>query len=145
MDNFDVTLYDLLDKTDLGQPDPNLDQAIDTIMDGMMFDGGLETTNTDFPVQSFALDIDDILRQADLDLPAPLHSIGLQNGTITDAANASEHETKVELWERHRLTITQLYINQDRPLKEVMGIMERDYGHRGSIKTYKKRFRRVEP
>ena len=44
-----------------------------------------------------------------------------------------------DVWETHRLTIKRLYLDEDKPLKEVMDIMQRDYGHRGTAKMYKSR------
>ena len=44
-----------------------------------------------------------------------------------------------DVWETHRLTIKRLYLDEDKPLKEVMAIMQRDYGHRGTTKMYKRR------
>jgi hypothetical protein len=39
---------------------------------------------------------------------------------------------RAEDWERHRETITRLYQGERKSLKELMAIMERDYGHVGT-------------
>ncbi|KAH8600223.1 hypothetical protein B0O99DRAFT_590601 [Bisporella sp. PMI_857] len=39
-------------------------------------------------------------------------------------------------WERVKPIIRELYVDEGKTLKEVMGIMERDYGHRGTKKMY---------
>ena len=44
-----------------------------------------------------------------------------------------------DIWETHRLTIKRLYLDEDKPLKEVMAIMQRDHGHKGTAKMYKSR------
>ncbi len=44
-----------------------------------------------------------------------------------------------DVWETHRSTIKRLYLDEDKTLKEVMGIMERDFGHKATIKMYKTR------
>ena len=45
-----------------------------------------------------------------------------------------------EVWEIHRPTIKRLYLDEDKTLKDVMAIMQRDYGHKATEKMYKSRF-----
>ncbi|KAI1842486.1 hypothetical protein JX266_011381 [Neoarthrinium moseri] len=45
-------------------------------------------------------------------------------------------------WEEKRGVITRLYSSENRPLKEVMEIMEREYGFHATMKMYKHRFKR---
>ena len=40
-------------------------------------------------------------------------------------------------WDRHRPLIAQLYIEQGKPLKEVVDILERDHGFKATAKMYK--------
>ena len=42
-----------------------------------------------------------------------------------------------EVWENHRPTIKRLYFDEDKTLKAVMGIMEREYGFKATVKMYK--------
>jgi hypothetical protein len=35
-----------------------------------------------------------------------------------------------EDWSRHELTIKRLYLDEDKPLKDVISIMEREHGHK---------------
>ncbi|TGO47402.1 hypothetical protein BCON_0279g00010 [Botryotinia convoluta] len=56
---------------------------------------------------------------------------------ITARPAPKEHST--EEWERQRLTFTQLYITEDKPLKEVMKIMEKEYGFHATPRQYKRR------
>ncbi|GIK07254.1 hypothetical protein Aspvir_002912 [Aspergillus viridinutans] len=47
-------------------------------------------------------------------------------------------------WEQHKQKIRQLYLDENKPLREVMAIMDRDHGHFGSrtsIKQYKNKLR----
>ncbi|PMD31519.1 hypothetical protein L207DRAFT_472191 [Hyaloscypha variabilis F] len=45
-------------------------------------------------------------------------------------------------WNRFRPLIKRLYVDEEKTLKEVIAIMERDYGHRASIKMYKARIKK---
>lgn len=47
-------------------------------------------------------------------------------------ARPAPKEHSAEEWERQRLTFTQLYTTEDKPLKEVMKIMENEYGFRAT-------------
>lgn len=40
-------------------------------------------------------------------------------------------------WDRHRPIITQLYIEEGKPLKEVIDILENDYSFKATAKMYK--------
>ncbi|TGO24115.1 hypothetical protein BPAE_0112g00340 [Botrytis paeoniae] len=56
---------------------------------------------------------------------------------ITARPGPKEHSA--EEWERQRLTFTQLYTTEDKPLKEVMKIMENEYRFRATPRQYKRR------
>ena len=43
------------------------------------------------------------------------------------------------IWETHRPTIKRLYLDEDKPLKDVIAIMQRDYDHKATVKMYKNR------
>ncbi len=42
-----------------------------------------------------------------------------------------------DIWEIHRPMIKSLYVDQNKTLKEVMNVMQRDYGHKATVKMYK--------
>ncbi|KAJ1679997.1 hypothetical protein EV182_000898 [Spiromyces aspiralis] len=74
--------------------------------------------------------------------------IGLTSGDATkDAAaqlsapSAPKRYALLTHWEQHKETIRHLYLDEKRPLKEVMEIMERDHRHWGSVKQYKTKLR----
>ena len=46
---------------------------------------------------------------------------------------------KPDIWETHRSTIKRLYLDENKTLKDVMTIMERDYDHKATVKMYKSR------
>ena len=46
---------------------------------------------------------------------------------------------KPDIWETHRSTIKRLYLDDNKTLKDVMAIMERDYDHKATVKMYKSR------
>ena len=48
------------------------------------------------------------------------------------AASQAKWPTSEDDWEKHRAHIKQLYLDEDRPLKEVMAIMETAYLFRAS-------------
>ncbi|KAF7955624.1 hypothetical protein EAE96_004550 [Botrytis aclada] len=54
-------------------------------------------------------------------------------------ARPAPKEHSPEEWERQRLVFTQLYATEDKPLKEVMKIMENEYGFRATPRQYKRR------
>ncbi|TGO91199.1 hypothetical protein BPOR_0036g00290 [Botrytis porri] len=54
-------------------------------------------------------------------------------------ARPAPEEHSAEKWERQRVTFTQLYTTEDKPLKEVMKIMENEYGFRATSRQYKRR------
>lgn len=45
---------------------------------------------------------------------------------------ASSRWSTAEDWECYKSRITQLYLEQDKPLKEVMAIMQRDHGFKAT-------------
>ncbi|KAH8711753.1 hypothetical protein HC256_008567 [Beauveria bassiana] len=57
------------------------------------------------------------------------------------AASAPKRYALPTDWDQHKETIRRLYLDENEPLKEVMAIMGRDYGHFGSIKQYKNKLR----
>ena len=46
-------------------------------------------------------------------------------------ASSSTHPTRTE-WDLFRPVIKRLYVDEEKTLKEVMAVMERDYGHRAT-------------
>ncbi|KAL9074805.1 MAG: hypothetical protein Q9157_004237 [Trypethelium eluteriae] len=44
-------------------------------------------------------------------------------------------------WHGHKQTIKRLWIDEDRPLKDVMAVMEKDYGLKGTAKMYRSRIK----
>ncbi|TGO60804.1 hypothetical protein BELL_1186g00020 [Botrytis elliptica] len=54
-------------------------------------------------------------------------------------ARPAPREHSAEEWERQRINFTQLYTTEDKPLKEVMKIMENEYGFRATPRQYKRR------
>ncbi|KAF5877206.1 uncharacterized protein Bfra_001570 [Botrytis fragariae] len=54
-------------------------------------------------------------------------------------ARPAPKEHSADEWERHRLTFTQLYMTEGRPLKEVMQIMENEHEFRATSRQYKRR------
>ena len=56
-----------------------------------------------------------------------------------DKKNTVTSGPQPDVWETHRLTIKRLYLDEDKPLKEVMAVMQREYGHEGTAKMYKSR------
>jgi Clr5 domain len=53
------------------------------------------------------------------------------NATIMSMSSTKWH-TSDQDWEPHRARIKQLYLEEDRPLKEVMAIMQRDHGFKAT-------------
>jgi hypothetical protein len=49
--------------------------------------------------------------------------------------SATRWRTSEEDWEHHRARIRQLYLDEDRPLKEVMAIMQREHGFKATSDT----------
>ncbi|KAN0092365.1 hypothetical protein V8E51_018212 [Hyaloscypha variabilis] len=58
------------------------------------------------------------------------------------AAASYDHAASRAEWNRFRPLIKRLYVDEEKTLKEVIAIMERDYGHRASIKMYKARIKK---
>ncbi|PMD39544.1 hypothetical protein L207DRAFT_428284, partial [Hyaloscypha variabilis F] len=58
-------------------------------------------------------------------------------GTQAVAAPSSLKCPSLSEWERVRPLIKQLYVDEDRTLKEVMDTLVRDHGHKATIKQYK--------
>ncbi|KAF7900036.1 hypothetical protein EAF00_004372 [Botryotinia globosa] len=54
-------------------------------------------------------------------------------------ARPAPKEHSAEEWKRQRITFTKLYTTEDKPLKEVMNIMENEYGFRATLRQYKRR------
>ena len=44
-----------------------------------------------------------------------------------------------EVWETYRPIVKRLYLDEDKTLKDVMAIMQREYGHKATVKMYKSR------
>ncbi|KAI3336205.1 Clr5 domain-containing protein [Ustulina deusta] len=47
-----------------------------------------------------------------------------------------------EDWDKHRMVITDLYLNQGETLESVMQVMTEEYGFRATVKMYKMRFKK---
>ncbi|TGO44128.1 hypothetical protein BOTNAR_0931g00010 [Botryotinia narcissicola] len=54
-------------------------------------------------------------------------------------ARPAPKEHSAEEWERQRITFTKLYMTDDKPLEEVMKIMENEFGFRATPRQYKRR------
>ena len=67
-----------------------------------------------------------------------MESTGVKKGKVTktkaeDSAKGKMSKwASLQDWERVRPVIRQLYVEEDRTLKEVMGIMATKYGHRAT-------------
>ncbi|KAM0187308.1 hypothetical protein ACHAPI_011221 [Fusarium lateritium] len=70
-------------------------------------------------------------------------TIGLttQDPAQFSAPSAPKRYALPKDWEQHRERIRQLYLEENKPLKEVMIILRQDVGHIGSIKQYKNKLR----
>jgi hypothetical protein len=64
-----------------------------------------------------------------------LHTLKSNSHTSTTAARLSQGPS-VEDWERLRLVITRLYIDEDRTLANVMNTMALNYGHKGTYVVF---------
>jgi hypothetical protein len=53
----------------------------------------------------------------------------------TMSISATKWRTSEEDWEHHRARIRQLYLDEDRPLKEVIAIMQREHGFKATSDT----------
>ncbi|KAI8632802.1 Clr5 domain-containing protein [Xylariaceae sp. FL1651] len=72
----------------------------------------------------------------------PSHAMSIDNLCITDAQDDySRHPdwATPEDWDAHQETIRRLYLDEKRPLKDVVVIMESQYGFRATAKMYKTR------
>ena len=56
---------------------------------------------------------------------------------ISKPRGCGQRLSQLNTWEAHRGTIKRLYIDEGKPLMEVMAIIDRDHGHRGTPKSYK--------
>jgi Clr5 domain len=54
------------------------------------------------------------------------------SNAMTMSQGSTVWRTSEEDWEPFRARIRQLYLEEDRPLKDVMAIMERDYGFKAT-------------
>ncbi|CAJ2508282.1 Uu.00g094680.m01.CDS01 [Anthostomella pinea] len=71
------------------------------------------------------------------DTPRPSHMQSVFSSQTGEAYRSQQHSTQV--WESHKEEIRRLYIDENRPLKEVMAIM-RQKGFRATVRMYKSRF-----
>ncbi|KAJ3494040.1 hypothetical protein NLG97_g4338 [Lecanicillium saksenae] len=60
---------------------------------------------------------------------------------VSTQPNAPKRYTLAADWDQYKETIRRLYLDDNEPLKEVMAIMARDYGHVGSVKQCKNKLR----
>lgn len=66
--------------------------------------------------------------KADLRPSARESDTGVPASSGRSGTRANMRRDRNSEWARHMPTIKRLYIDEDRPLKEVMAIMSRDYG-----------------
>ncbi|KAL9072694.1 MAG: hypothetical protein Q9161_003403 [Pseudevernia consocians] len=90
-------------------------------MDNIVLDDGVPSQNTRF--------VSDLGSQAAAEVPM----------FPSDEVVLVKSGPKPDIWETHRSTIKRLYLDEDKTLKNVMDTMERDYGHKATIKMYKSR------
>lgn len=64
-----------------------------------------------------------------------------EGGQLTEVKPLQQMGSSALDWERHRETITQLYIDHCRPLKEVISIMTREHNFSATARMYKSRIR----
>ncbi|KAI0476147.1 Clr5 domain-containing protein [Xylariaceae sp. FL0804] len=72
----------------------------------------------------------------------PSHAMSIDNLCITDAQDEysrSPNWASPEDWDYYQETIRRLYLDEKRPLKDVVVIMETEYGFRATAKMYKTR------
>ncbi|KAI1635720.1 hypothetical protein F4809DRAFT_428977 [Biscogniauxia mediterranea] len=80
-----------------------------------------------------------IVRSHDLEpvKPTPNQMQSVFSSQTGEAYRSQQHSAQV--WETHKEEIRQLYLDENRPLKEVMAIM-RQRGFRATVRMYKSRF-----
>ncbi|KAI1377121.1 hypothetical protein F4677DRAFT_454233 [Hypoxylon crocopeplum] len=69
--------------------------------------------------------------------PTAIHMQTVFSSQTGEAHPSQQHSTQV--WETHKTDIRRLYLEENRPLKEVMAIM-RQKGFRATVRMYKSRF-----
>ncbi|KAI1329946.1 Clr5 domain-containing protein [Xylariaceae sp. FL0255] len=76
----------------------------------------------------------------------PSHAMSIDNLCISDVQDDYGNEygrhpswATPEDWDAHQGTIRRLYLDEKRPLKDVVVIMESEYGFRATAKMYKTR------
>ncbi|KAI1335358.1 Clr5 domain-containing protein [Xylariaceae sp. FL0016] len=72
----------------------------------------------------------------------PSHAMSIDNLCIADAQDdygRSPNWASPEDWDCYQETIRRLYLDEKRPLKDVVVIMETEYGFRATAKMYKTR------
>ncbi|KAI1437471.1 hypothetical protein GGR50DRAFT_75431 [Xylaria sp. CBS 124048] len=69
--------------------------------------------------------------------PTPTQMQSVFSSQTGEAYRSQQHTAQV--WESHKETIRKLYLDENRPLKEVMAIM-RQKGFRATVRMYKSRF-----
>ncbi|KAI0188007.1 Clr5 domain-containing protein [Xylaria flabelliformis] len=73
----------------------------------------------------------------------PTHAMSINNlcndYTQDDYSRSHLDWATPEDWDAHQETIRRLYLDEKRPLKEVVVIMESEYGFRATAKMYKTR------
>ncbi|PMD59823.1 uncharacterized protein K444DRAFT_529152, partial [Hyaloscypha bicolor E] len=63
-------------------------------------------------------------------------------GPGPNATASCGHASSRAEWNRFRPLIKRLYIDEEKTLKEVMAVMEREHGHRATAKMYKDRIKK---
>ena len=59
--------------------------------------------------------------------------------TLINEAELVKSSPEQDIWENIRPTIKRLYLDEDKTLKDVMATMQRDFGHKATIKMYQNR------
>lgn len=75
----------------------------------------------------------------DLALHTDSHVALQASASVDNQMEPVQNDPEQDTWEFHRPTIKKLYLDDDKPLKEVMAIMQRDHAHKGTVKMYKNR------
>ncbi|ROW07239.1 hypothetical protein VMCG_03752 [Cytospora schulzeri] len=84
---------------------------------------------------------EDFSRATTTHYPSPASSYGTHETTNTKATGPGRCPSRYD-WSKHMSTIKRLYIDEDRPLKEVMEIMQKDHNFIATARMYKIRLKK---
>ena len=70
------------------------------------------------------------VKLAPMDLPSRRETNGSKCGAQEMRLVTIRKGPSQEDWSRYELTIKRLYLDEDKPLKDLISIMEREYGHK---------------